>query len=109
MNSMNIEKLSTDNLENKTLSSMKIFSALQLESKSKLSLKVNTILSYYKEFSKIKVENEDLNQFKESESETESEAEATSNKIGRVYGYLNQATSEMEFSTQEKKNLLLVA
>ncbi len=102
---MNLEKLSTDNLEN----SSKAFSALQLESKTKLSLKVNAILSYYKEFSKIKVENEDLNQFKESESETETEAEASSNKIGKVYGYLNKATSEIEFSTQEKKNLVLVA
>jgi hypothetical protein len=77
----------------------KIVSAIQVAAKTKLQLKVNTFISYFKQFSIVQVKKEHLIKIKEN-----SRKYGPGKKVetDRMYGYYNLEKNELKITEEEK-------
>lgn len=87
----------------------KVFSAIQMEAKTKLQLKVNTFLTYFKELSYIQIKEDHLKSIKEN-SRLNNETTEHPNIVDKMYAYYDRSTNQIEITEEEniekKRNLI---
>jgi hypothetical protein len=87
----------------------KVFSAIQMTSKTKLQLKVNTFINYFKELSFIQIKEEQIKKIKEN-SRINNETPQHPDTSDKMFAYYDRSKNELEITEEEnleqKANLI---